>query len=277
VDGVIDAVERGVLDIGLSNPTFEPGKAALLNMSFYAPFGSPDPKVMQRVAMRILREAPGIQESLKPFGVRVLQMSALENYGLMSATKVARIDDMKGMKIGVSAANSSLYLAAGATTIVMPAPEAYMSIKSGLIQGQVFYESGLDAFKLSEVTKYFLKTGQGSYVGSAMFINSAVYDRLPKDLAAIIDQVAAETSAKTADLNVERERKGEEAARKAGVTISELSLAERVSWLGRVKDLPMKQAKALDAKGLKGTETFMTYFRLLKQEGYSFPAGYTGF
>jgi ABC-type sugar transport system substrate-binding protein len=44
VDGIIDAVQRGVLDIGLCLPTFEPGKADIFNFSFYAPFGPSDPK-----------------------------------------------------------------------------------------------------------------------------------------------------------------------------------------------------------------------------------------
>ena len=277
VDGIVEAVEKGVLDIGLSNPTFEPAKAALLNVSFYAPFVSPDPKLMQRVAMRLLREEPGIQQSMKPYGIHVLQLSTLENYGVLSTVKIDTLASIKGHKLGVSAANSDLYSAAGATPVIVPAPESYMAIKSGLIDGQVFYGSGLDAFKLQEVTKYFLKTGQGSYVGSAMLMNAAVRSKLPADLVAVIDEVAAETSVKTAELSAEREQAGDAAARRTGVQIVELPLAERVQWMARIKELPLHQARALDAKGLKGTETFAAYFRLLKEEGYQFPAPYAGF
>jgi TRAP-type C4-dicarboxylate transport system substrate-binding protein len=152
-----------------------------------------------------------------------------------------------------------------------------MAIKSGLIDGQVFYGSGLDAFKLHEVAHCFLRTGQGSYVGSAMFMNLALRSRLPADLVQIIDKAAAETSVKSAEINVERERKGVEAAKKAGVELVDLPATEKSKWMARIKDLPMRQAKALDAKGLKGTETFAAYFRILKEEGYSFPVPYSGF
>ena len=277
LDGVIDAVSRGVLDIGLCLPTFEPGKADLFNFSFYAPFGPSDPRLMGRVGMRMLREAPGLQESMKAYNVRLLQLSSTETYGVMSTVKMDGLQSMKARKLGLSPANANLFAAAGATPVTVPTPEAYMALKNGMIEGEVFYKSALDSFKLAEVTKHYLNTRMGSYIGIVMLINANSYAKLPTDLAAIVDEVAAETSAKTSDLNVQREAAGDEAAKKAGVEVVDLSDADRATWLSRIKDLPINQAKALDAKGLKGTETFATYFRILKQEGYSFPGAYTGF
>ena len=277
LDGVIEAVERGVLDIGLCLPTFEPGKADIFNFSFYAPFAPSDPRLMGKVAMRMLREAPGLQESMNAYNVRVLQLSSTETYGVMSTVKIDSLQSMKGRKLGLSPANARLFAAAGATPVTVPTPEAYMALKNGMIEGEVFYKSSLDSFKLAEVTKHFLNTRMGSYIGIVMLMNSNTYSKLPKDLATIVDEVAAETSAKTSDLNVQRETLGDEAAKKAGVEVVDLSDADRAVWLSRIKDLPASQAKALDAKGLKGTETFATFFRILKQEGYSFPGAYAGF
>lgn len=277
LDGVIDAVERGVLDIGLSLPTFEPGKADIFNFSFYAPFGPSDPRLIGKVAMRMMREAPGLQESMDAYHVRILQLSSTENYGVMSTVKLDGLESLKGHKVGVSSANANLYAAAGAAPVTVPAPEAYMSLKSGIVQGEVFYKSALESFRLAEVSKNFLNTRTGSYVGIAMVMNSNTYAKLPPELAKIIDDVAAETSAKTSELNVQREKVGDEAAKKGGVTVVDLSDADRATWMHRISDLPARQAKALDARGLKGTETYAAYFRILKEEGYTFPSVYAGF
>lgn len=277
VDGIIDAVEKGILDIGLSNPSFEPSKAGLLTISYYAPFVSQDPILMQRVAMRFLKETPAIQESMKPFGVRILQMSTLENYGVLSTYNFDLLEGLRGKKIGLATANSAIFAAAGAIPVVVAAPDAYMSIKNGMIDGEVFFASGLEAFKLHEVTKYFVKTGQGSYIGSAMLMNAATRAKLPSELVTVIDSVAEETSARIAEINVERESASEAKARALGVTITEMPRSELAKWGAALGDLPQRQAKELDAKGQKGTEAFSAYFRLLRETGYDFPYRYSGF
>jgi hypothetical protein len=70
---------------------------------------------------------------------------------------------------------------------------------------------------------------------------------------------------------------GVEAAKKAGVEIVDLAPTEKAKWMSRIKHLPLEQAHALDARGLKGTATFETYFRILREEGYTFPVPYSGF
>ena len=277
VDGIIEAVEKGILDIGLSNPSFEPSKAPLMNISFYAPFVSSDPRLMQKVAMKLLEEAPGIQASMKAQGVRVLQMSTLENYGVLSTFGFSTLDGAKGKKIGLAAANSSLYAALGSVPVIMPAPETYSAVKNGLIDGQVFFASGLESFKLFEVTKFFVRTGQGSYIGSAMLMNLATRAKLPADLVQIIDEAAAATSARIAEINVEREAAAEAKGKSLGVTFNALPRSELTKWMASVQDLPQRHALELDGKGLKGTETFAAYFRLVKEAGYQLPLTYTGF
>ncbi|MES2785314.1 MAG: TRAP transporter substrate-binding protein DctP [Pseudomonadota bacterium] len=277
VDGVIEAVEKGVLDIGLSNPSFEPSRAPLLNISFYAPFVSPDPQLMQKVAMRLLKEAPGLQDSMRPYGIHILQLSTLENYGVLSNYSIKALGDLRGRKIGVAGANSTLYAAAGSVPVTMPAPEAYTSIKNGLIDGQVFFASGFESFKLNEVAKHFVRTGQGSYVGSAMLMNISTRSKLPSDLVQVIDQVAEATSRRIAEINVERESTAEVKAKVSGVTVSELPRSDLAKWMASIREAPQNHARELDAKGLKGTDTFAAYFRLIKDAGYQMPVTYSGF
>src|SRR6218665_509316 len=72
VDGVIEAVQKGALDIGLSPIGFEQSRAGLLNYSAYVPFTSPDPVLQQKVSNRMIREVPALQASMKPYNSHLL-------------------------------------------------------------------------------------------------------------------------------------------------------------------------------------------------------------
>ncbi|MHC4362931.1 MAG: C4-dicarboxylate TRAP transporter substrate-binding protein, partial [Planctomycetota bacterium] len=54
--GVLEAIEAGVLDMGLVAYPFEPAKLFLHNFSYHVPFGTPDPLQAQRVGARMHRE-----------------------------------------------------------------------------------------------------------------------------------------------------------------------------------------------------------------------------
>lgn len=273
LDGIVESVQKGALDIGLSVPAFEQSRTALLNYGQYFPFTTTDPLLQARVAMRMLKEVPALQESMRPYGLHVLSMSASENYGMMLKRDVAGIDGLKGLKLACAGANAPWAQAVGAVPVQMPIGENYQAIQTGLIDGNIYFATGFAAFKLHEVAKFFLLADFGSLVSNSMFMNADKRAALPRELVAIIDEVAGESSVKIAEISAKRHQDAVD-ANKDRVKFIPVSTADRRRWAEAMKELPARTARELDGKGLKGTDTFRTYARFMKEAGHTFPFDY---
>jgi TRAP-type transport system periplasmic protein len=274
LDGIVEAVQKGTLDIGLAAVSFDTERAALFNFSYNIPFTSPDQMLQQRVATRMLKEVPALRDSLAKYNIYPLNLSVYEDYGIMTKAEVRTLAELKGKKLGVSTSNAPWAVAAGTTPVTLPIGEFYTSIQNGLVDGGVFFASGLDSFKLSEVAKFFLKTGRGAIIGTATYMNLDRRKKLPADLVAIIDDVAEQAATRTSEEARKRELAAEAQAGSLGVKISTLSAGDQKAWAVALQNAPAEEAKRLDQKGLPGTEVFKAYIRLLREEGFSLPVDY---
>lgn len=274
VDGAVEAVQKGTLDIALTPIGFEQSRTALLNYSAYVPFTSSDPVVQQRVSNRMLAEVPALQESMKPYNAHVLSAMTSEAYGVMTSFDWNSVDGIKGKRIAMAGTNAPLFMAIDAVPVTLGIGDHYQAMQTGLADGSLFYISGMEAFKLKEVAKFFNKTGFGSLSTLVAFMNLNTREKLPPEVLEIIDEVALETAVRVAELSQKRDRDLEASLATEGVTINVLPEAQRVLWATAVKDMPAKAAKELDDKGMPGTEVLKTYIRFMNEEGYQFPLDY---
>jgi TRAP-type C4-dicarboxylate transport system substrate-binding protein len=106
-----------------------------------------------------------------------------------------------------------------------------------------------------------------------MFMNADKRAALPRELVALIDEVAAEGAVKIAEISAKRHQDAVD-ANKDKVKFIPVAAAERRRWAEAMKDLPARTARELDGKGLKGTDTFRAYARFMKEAGHAFPYDY---
>lgn len=274
VDGAVEAVQKGALDIGLSPIGFEQARAGLLNYSAYMPFTSDDPVLQQKVATRMVREIPALQASMKPYNAHILAQMVTEAYSIATTFEVQKLDDLKGKRIAMAGTNAPLFIPTGTVPVTLGIGEHYQAIQNGLADGSLFWISGMEAFKLREVAKVWTKTGFGSYSTLAAFMNIQTRSKLPKEVVDIIDQVADEATVRIAEASKRRDIEVEQRMRDSGVKVNTLSAEEKRRWAELVKDLPAKAAKELDAKGQPATQVMKAYIRLLGEAGYKFPIDY---
>lgn len=274
VDGVIEAVQKGTLDIGLSPIGFEQSRAGLLNYSAYVPFTSPDPVLQQKVSNRMIKEVPALQASMKPYNSHVLGAMTSEAYGVTTKFDWNSVAELKGKRIALAGTNAPLFIPLGAVPVTLGIGEHYQAIQNGLADGSLFYISGLEAFKLQEVAKVFNKTGFGSLSTLVAFMNLDTRAKLPKEVVAIIDEVAEESAMRVAEISKQRDIEVETRAKAAGVKVNTLPDAEKKRWAELLKDLPGKAAKELDGKGQPATDVLKTYIRFMNEAGYKFPIDY---
>lgn len=274
VDGGIEAVQKGSLDIVLSPIGFEQARAGLLNYSAYLPFTSDDPVLQQQVATRMLKEVPALQASMKPYNAHILAQMVTEAYSVATTFEIQRVEDLKGKRIAMTGTNAPLFMPTGAVPVTLGIGDHYQAIQNGLAEGSLFWVSGMEAFKLREVAKVWTKTGFGSYSTLAAFMNMDTRAKLPKEVVAIIDQVADEATVRIAQESKQRDADIEARIATQGVKVNTLSAQERSKWAQLVKDLPAKAAKELDAKGQPATQVMKTYVRYLEDAGFKFPTDY---
>ena len=81
--------------------------------------------------------------------------SSAKNYIFSASKPIHTVEDMKGLKVRVPSRNTGLMVEAwGATPVSMPVSEIYNSMQTGVIDAAMIDGTGVNAFKLGEVSKY---------------------------------------------------------------------------------------------------------------------------
>ena len=275
VDGAIEAVQRGTLDIGLSPIGFEQSRAALLNYSAMVPFTTADPVLQGRVATRMLEEVPSLQQSMEPYNAHVLSMMVTEAYGLATNFDWTSIKELEGRRIAMAGTNAPLFVPIGAVPVNLGIGEHYQAMQTGLADGSLFFISGMEAFQLKEVASTFTRTGFGSLSTFVSFMNEDTRKKLPEEVVAIIDEVAAEAAIIVAERSAERDKAVAERLEAEGITVRDLSDEERARWAKAVAAIPANSVAGLVDREYPTAEVLQAYIRILKEEGYTFPTDYS--
>ena len=111
--------------------------------------------------------------------------------GLLTYKKrVTTLADVRGLKLHcVPGRQVAIAEAIDAVPVSMAGAEVIMALQTGTIDGHTKGYSPLPRFKWCEVAKYVTEPKLGS-VFFAVFMNRKKYDKLPKDIQAIIDEMA---------------------------------------------------------------------------------------
>ena len=120
--------------------------------------------------------------------------------GMLIGTRdkpVKSLEDLKGMKIGVSGGGIRLERARalGATVVGVSLPDMYMSLEKGVIDGAVVDCEVLVSRKLGDIIKNLTLVNLGGSVFYCV-MNQDTYDSMPADLQKIIDDVSREYAPK---------------------------------------------------------------------------------
>jgi TRAP-type C4-dicarboxylate transport system substrate-binding protein len=167
--------------------------------------------------------------------------------------------------------------AMGAVPVDMAGAEVYMALQTGTIDGHFKGYAPLPNFKWCEVTKYVTEPQMGS-VFFAVFINRNTYNKLPKDIQAIIDEMAQDPkygliAAKQMD---DLSEAGKQCLLKKGVQFLEWEPAALEELGKRISPVWDKWVSDREAKGLPARKALNLFYTLQKEMGAKIPAvGYT--
>jgi TRAP-type transport system periplasmic protein len=249
-DKCYDGVEKGISDIGMSVLGYTRGKFPLSEV-IDLPLGYRSGAAATELVNAFYRKfAP------KEFdNVKIMYLHAHGPGFLHSKQPVAKLEDLKGMKIRCTGLAAKIVTALGGTPVAMPMGETYDALSRGVVDGSMAPQESLQGWKWGEVVKSSTEC-YGSAYSTAFFVamNKAKWDALPKDVQGIIEAVNAEWVGKTGKSWDEMDKAGKEFATGRGNTVVALPAEEDARWSKAVQPILDEYVKSMKDKGLPGDE-----------------------
>ena len=179
-----DRVVDQVVDIGFILTAFAAGKIKQQDVAAL-PFEAENAILASTALWKIYEKGLTAKEldAVKPLGLWTFPNAAIH-----SREPIRTLDDFKGKKLIASNAIAAKIVAAlGATPISFRPDEAYTAIQRGTTDGVLMPFTGMETFKVHEVTKHHLDAALGSDA-AMLFMNRQRYESLPAKAKAAIDK-----------------------------------------------------------------------------------------
>ena len=187
-----DAVRAGTVEMNHANSYFWTGKTFAAQYFTAVPFG------LNFQGMNgWLYDGGGIDlwnEVYAPFGMVAMPCG---NTGVQMTgwfkKEINTVADLKGLKMRIPGLAGKVYANLGVDVKVLPGGEIFPALERGVIDAAEFVGPFQDRrLGLQKAAKYYYTTGwHEAATVSELLINKAAWDKLPKDLQAIVQNAAA--------------------------------------------------------------------------------------
>ncbi|GKY88275.1 TRAP transporter substrate-binding protein [Sinisalibacter aestuarii] len=224
---VIDSVLAGIIDVGWSITSYNPGRFNAAGVS-ELPLLTLNP-AEGSVGMAALYDA-GLLDGFD--GVKVLGVGTADVARLHMAIDVTGLADFEGTKIRAAGrVLSEMLERIGATPVGMPITSVAESLAKNVIDGAAADWFSVESFRLIDSTKTHMDLELGA---PAMYLvmNQARYDQLPDDVKALFDTYSASAFAEFwgTRLTAESNRVRDVVAQTEGHVLLEPTEAEQATW-----------------------------------------------
>jgi len=252
--GVVD----GVSDIGMSAFAYTRGRFPLLE-GLDLPVGYPDgvaaTKTVNALAMKFL---PAETKDTK-----LLYVHAHGPGILASKQPVARLADLKGLKIRATGFCSKIVESLGGMPVSMPQGDTYEALQKGVVDATFCPVETLKGWKQGEVIRCITDSKCVGYT-TAFFVamNKEKWDKLPAESKAAIEAVNAEWVVKHGLAWNEADREGLAYIVELKRNIIPMVPEEQAQWMEKVAPLLKDYAARATEKGLPG-EAFLKELQAL--------------
>ena len=259
-NNMYDGVSKRVDDIGLSCPTYEPGRYPLLSIA-EMPSGYPNGKVASEVVYDLIKEYP--LDALKDF--KIITAFATEPSYIQSKVPISNLEELKGKQLRISGSLTPIMKALGAAPVGMSQADVPQSLQTGVIVGNISSREVLKDLKLAETEKYI--TDYPLTVTTFVAVmNKDVWNSLPKDVQAVIDELSPEMAVFAGDyLDKHVQEALDWSQKQYGLKTLSLTPEEKKRWDEILKPLQDNYVKELEGKGLTAQKYKDRLYELIKK------------
>ncbi len=276
VHETLEAVEKGLLDLGGYCVCFESAKLLPLNWDYFTPFTTGDIRKQVAVKRRVMAEHPELYDMLdKKYKQKMIAITGFDNYGLGTKFEWTDVSQLKGKKIIAAGPNLPWVERYGAIPVTTTLPTAYNALQTGVASGFIMFPGVYYGFKFHEPAPYFKIVNLGAQAQTILTMNHNTRKKLPKDVLKIIDD-AAKSYEEVATLDsYKSEAIGIAKLKKAGAKVSTLPVVQQTKWAKALKDWPNERAHDLHkGYGINGPLIMEKYMKYMEEAGHKWPYRY---
>ncbi len=191
VGGELQAIQRGLADIGVAVLPVATDKLGLYAISYYTPFTSNDVVFISRTIDKVAEQFPIMKKQFTQFNqIHLVTMGVVDTYQVLSRKPIKTPDDFRGMKVGGAGPNLLWLQAMGATGVVATLNDAYNALQTGVVDGYVIHTAGAKNVKLNEVAPYHVATELGGAAAFTISVNNNSWKRLPDEVKTALADAA---------------------------------------------------------------------------------------
>ena len=267
--GVMDALKSRLGDIGVVTTVFHSSKLPLNNLPYYTPFSSRNPIIVSKVMDELADKFPAFNKQFDDQNqVLLTNYSSIDNYGVFTKTPVAKMEDLKGMKLNAAGPNALYLKPLGAVGVLGSLVTYYNQIKTGVTDGTVTWPEATITFKLAEVAPYYLETDFGTGVNKSLTINKDVWNGLPDEVKKVLKETARDYRDKVAQAALDKANVSIKKFKAMGGKIVSLSEADKKKWANLMPNIAMNLAEEVEKKnGYPAKEILAAYMEALRKHG----------
>jgi TRAP-type C4-dicarboxylate transport system substrate-binding protein len=264
IGGVLEAVQEDVADMGFVYTIFEPAKLPLMSVTFLAPFGSDDARLISKIMVEMNAEMPEMKAQWDKQGQVFLGAIATDTDHTWTKFPVTKLEDYKGRKLGASGSLSLWANGIGAVAVQGDFATHYNNVKTGVYDGLIAFTTGVYPIKIHEVASYMTKVNLGSMSIGAITINKKVFDSMSPETQKIFRDVGAEYSQRVAATLQNVAALFEKKMAAEGAKISVFPAAERKKWATTMPNIATDWVKRNEERGVPAKKVLDAYMAKLR-------------
>lgn len=238
--GAVDtlpAVADGRAGAGYLSPVYAPALLPLVNVSNVPGSGANTESHMQ--ALRTMNEEnAAFQSELESNNVKALVFAPVGALDIIIAPgPFESLSDLSGTRVRAAGPAATALEEIGVNPVALETQESYEAIERGTIDGVNGLPMDiLPSFGLVEVAPWLTNLGLGTWGGGTFLINKDVWDSLPADVQAVIEEVSEDYYDEALRILTEREAIVCDELLAAGGGAVQVPAAESKKWSGDLGD-----------------------------------------
>ncbi len=265
--GELGAVREGVADMAQVYTIFEPANLPLLQVTHMTPFSVASVPVLSRVMVEMNRDMKELKDQWLKHNQVFLGAVVADSIQLFTKKPVARIEDLKGMKVGAAGALSLWANGIGMVPVQGDFATHYNNVKTGVYESLLAFVTGSYPIKIHEVAPHVTKIDTGATSVGAVTINKKTLDSMPPEVQKVLREVGDEYSRRLADTLTKLAVTFEANMAKEGATVTTLPEQERAKWANTMPNIAQDWVKRNEERGLLAGVVLKAYLAKLRSAG----------
>ena len=259
-----EAVQDGIVDIGMVGTVWEGSTMPLQNVTYFTPFATPDHRMLIEIFDDLNVNLPELADSWADNNMVPLSSLITDSYDVYATFPVETMDDLQNRRLNAPGTSANWLSDTGATPVDGALTTYYTNIQTGVTEGTLSFASGILPTRVYEVAPQLTRVGIGSMYFGSIAANEDFFASLPTPVQDALKQAAEATSTAHGDYVAELAAKAMDEMQAAGLTATELPDTEKEKW---VQGLPDIVQPWLDQTGDDGKAVLTAYFDALRERG----------